>query len=178
MQSWRRRRPVHQTCFKQHQSFSSQWMLNHKRSDSSDRIRKVQLNATAVVLRLVGKPLISFKVLRRRPWIWLKDVEGCVCFQLFCIVCDLSSLVDLLKLMTSKKLQMPIFQLKLSQLHVPIWFIPPDRLFHHVDPGLWTIENSSVSNLCQSCTSPTFVGWTRAGPRRLHNGLRGAKKKN
>lgn len=107
-------------------------------------------------------------------------VEGCwrMCvFQLFCIVCVWpSSLVDLLKLMTSKKLQMPIFQLKLSQLHVPIWFIPPDRLFHHVDPGLWTIENSSVSNFCQSCTSPTFVGWTRAGPRRLHNGLRGAIK--
>ncbi len=49
-------------------------MLTHQRSDSSDRIRKVQLNATAVVLRLVGKLLISFKVLRRRPWIWLKHV--------------------------------------------------------------------------------------------------------
>ena len=113
-------------------------------------------------------------------------IEGCAFFSrkqerfwrsVFCIVCYLSSLVDLLKLMTSKKLQMPIVQLKLSQLHVPIWFIPPDRLFHHhVDPGLWTIENSSVSNLCQSCTSPTFVGWTRAGPRRLHNGHRGAFK--
>lgn len=71
-------------------------------------------------------------------------------FQLFCIVCvcDLSSLVDLLKLMTSKKLQMPIFQLKLSQLHVPIGLYHPTDCFITTQIQDFEPLKTVVSQIC------------------------------